>query len=1719
MANPCKYTIKGIDTPLDYDQVRAYMLENYGKLVEAATVEEGKAKDILVDENGIPITVYHGTDVNFDNYDIEKATDTTRFGKGISFIDGKFIAIKYSLERQGLQENDDNYDKAIVKPANLILKAPFDERKAIDSTTPQAIKLKDILVNKYGLNPKYVDNVLSGKTPSSKSAFQLISEAIFNPETDKQTFMFTGNTEKTRKLLESVGYDSIIDRYEDSVEYFVFDSKNILPTEKVALKTKTDAIQEQGAGRQIPSAREAGQNIPEGGQGVRPSEQGKETAKQGEKEIEELAEPIVIFKGNTGKLNPDGSRRTAHPNIKGVFGSTDLKSAERYGNDISKFDIPKGTTVETVEIKNKKIPLSEARKQETELVNASEAQIVRLITYDAKGKEVQYVIKDKSILQQNKPLETETATSSFEDIAAQLGQEAQSVAKESKKISDRIRNFADKSQKKYYDEDGNEMQIFTQGMSQKDFLYKVADIFDGLSNIADQVVRLKKAIKQAVAELGLSPKQSKMVEEQTFEQLKDKKEFKSDKERTAYELGQDIYNENEKKVSRITQRLAQALGEKGDIDAAEKAIKRTYNQQKQESAAQAADSIISLVGVDDAPFLVGQLLLPFPVEVEILSKWVAAASGNPIEFDKRLEEYVLYGTQLGQGVSQFSHANANIPELTLQSKLAKFEEITGQPISDEDRAKFQDIYDALLVANAKISEAEARAKKAEEDLAIKNIQDYNAKQKQSKPKLTTERRKAADKAIAAIKNVRLKIKANSYSDATGVIAAIDGALSLIEKAIDTGTSVADAIEKGIQFINQKLNGEKWDEKRFRDDITNAFQDEGVAVEENTDDVTSSAGNDLKIPNALLRSLVENGVTDIETLTSEVMKELGIEDTETNHRKVRDAITGYGKTINKKLDDIQTEISKMTAIGRLLSGLEDVRAGMRSKRSGLQRRPLEQEERRLTKQLKELSKNLPMDDADIARYHKSALDAIKTRLNNRIADLEKENATGVKTPANTNAVAIDDEVRRLKAIRDDLQKRNDEIFGSQTATEAALKGVKKQIQNIEERIAANQLEISKKPSRVQNTPELVAAKARLTSARQFLAELQEIAGIPEKIRLEQMKKAADKRITTLKERIATGNFVRGNYIFEGGVIKGFKEFVNKKTTADSELNTLIAEKRALQREYDVLIEKERYKNRTALEKRLDDLREAWALPRALMATGEISMMLIQGGVQTIAHPTYGAKAFAFGVKNFMSEARAEKAERALEAMPDYQLMKDSKLALSEFDAKLTAREEAYLGGWINNIWDYLLYPLKFASPRLYAKWQKANLFKALERFGVGYMNTLRIQRFNDGVALLRGKGITFEDNPKAYKDVADVINTFTGRSSLGSNENASKVLSTIFFSPRNWASIIKQTTPVGMVWLASKTEVQGNRFNPKSYKVSTAQKMAIADYAKYVAATLGIVMLAAAKYNNDDDDETGVSFDPRSSDFMKIKLGDTRIDPWGGRIQMIIFQTRLLLGETVNSKGEVKRLGETSFVPTRYDLTLRMIENKLAPSTSMAVKALKSKEVIDKETGKVSRVDQFGNPYNLTTNTENFYPMYAGTVAEVLKEQPKDVAALLTFYAFLGGGVSTYEQKGKEQFPKDFPKETEKFLQDRNVDISASPKNSYTFQNRKMTDKEYENFLDIRARFIASEVEFRMDELSTLDPDSFVEEFSKIKSAANEEAKSYLTQYGDEAAATYKTVKQ
>ncbi len=313
------------------------------------------------------------------------------------------------------------------------------------------------------------------------------------------------------------------------------------------------------------------------------------------------------------------------------------------------------------------------------------------------------------------------------------------------------------------------------------------------------------------------------------------------------------------------------------------------------------------------------------------------------------------------------------------------------------------------------------------------------------------------------------------------------------------------------------------------------------------------------------------------------------------------------------------------------------------------------------------------------------------------------------------------------------------------------------------------------------------------------------------KLENAKERIRRSIEDLQNRIKIGDFSK-------------KE--KRPYFDDSEMTKLRAEQRKWRDAFDHELHKAELENRTTREKWIDRLLEGWNLTRALMATGELSFMLVQGGVQTLSHPRNAARAFYKAMQHFASERKANEWGEFVKAQPWYDVMKKSKLSIAEFDARLAAREEQFLGGWVNNIWDLVGFPLKFVSKAAYEKWKQINFFKALERAGVGYLNTLRILRFLDGMEMLRLQGKNFNSDPQSYKNVADVINTLTGRASLGVLEPIAKPLSVVFFSPRNWASVLKTSTPMALYHFGKMTD-------KGSYKPSVAQKMAAADFMKFV----------------------------------------------------------------------------------------------------------------------------------------------------------------------------------------------------------------------------------------------------------------------------------------------
>jgi DNA repair protein RadC len=136
-----------------------------------------------------------------------------------------------------------------------------------------------------------------------------------------------------------------------------------------------------------------------------------ESQKAGEKEMDALQDgdsittknPIRLLKGIYGKRNADGTIRSAHTGVDGIFSSITEKIAKRYEGEegMVVFEVPASVTVEAIQIYRKKIGgdegVSKLRPMETEAINNSKAQVVKLITFDSRGEEAQYIIKDPAL--------------------------------------------------------------------------------------------------------------------------------------------------------------------------------------------------------------------------------------------------------------------------------------------------------------------------------------------------------------------------------------------------------------------------------------------------------------------------------------------------------------------------------------------------------------------------------------------------------------------------------------------------------------------------------------------------------------------------------------------------------------------------------------------------------------------------------------------------------------------------------------------------------------------------------------------------------------------------------------------------------------------------------------------------------------------------------------------------------------------------------------------------------------------------------------------------------------------------------------------------------------------------------------------------------------------------------------------------------------------------
>lgn len=277
--------------------------------------------------------------------------------------------------------------------------------------------------------------------------------------------------------------------------------------------------------------------------------------------------------------------------------------------------------------------------------------------------------------------------------------------------------------------------------------------------------------------------------------------------------------------------------------------------------------------------------------------------------------------------------------------------------------------------------------------------------------------------------------------------------------------------------------------------------------------------------------------------------------------------------------------------------------------------------------------------------------------------------------------------------------------------------------------------------------------------------------------------------------------------------------------------------------------------------------------------------------------------------------------------------------------------------------------------------------ASQRAYTAFLNKVRADSF-DAMAetLSRNRPLT----PDEAKVISHYINVSTGRGTIGMAENAGATLNSIFFAPRYVASRFQLLLgqPLWYGALSGKVPFRGT---------GAARALVASEYARIfagVAAVYTLGKLAGAE----------IETDPRSTDFGKLRFGNTRIDPLAGVQQATVFLSREASGETKTARNRIVPL--TGNVPyggrTAVDVAVTFGRTKLAPVPGT---------IIDLRQGK----NFAGVPVTVGSEALDLVtPMSLGDIYESMQAQGVPKGAALGVLSIFGENIRSYDALGPKR---------------------------------------------------------------------------------------------------------
>lgn len=475
----------------------------------------------------------------------------------------------------------------------------------------------------------------------------------------------------------------------------------------------------------------------------------------------------------------------------------------------------------------------------------------------------------------------------------------------------------------------------------------------------------------------------------------------------------------------------------------------------------------------------------------------------------------------------------------------------GEPLTDAERIELVKLRDEIATAReaqaaALDKDAVERAQRmADETIAsLKNELDlrpnYHPQIFKIAEEIVGKLNKRADAARVRVREKLMRMSAGVDPTLIYDLGEI-GAAKLAEFGLDRAKWGAEMVKEFSGKISHLLDdvwtrsnlvldneGAKYGDKS--DQVKNLLRKRDAASRETNIEAglkkAVADGAPLELQGDYIRRLMENfirkGITArepvVDAIHSFLKDRVGMKDV--TRRDVMEAMSGYGQFKALNPDAIKVQARDIRGQIQQVLKLEDILARQPLLKTGLERRTPSTEERLLQQQVNEAKRRFGVVVSDPARQLKSALDARKTALKNRISDLEFQIANRERSVKTKTAVPLDAAGELLKLKVADLNKQLDEIAPKPGLTDdqraaVALRSVEREIKLAEVRIKGGEVWIRERKPGI-TTPELTALRARLEALR---AEEKDLREATDKWQRQNAEKQVARQAENLQASIA------------------------------------------------------------------------------------------------------------------------------------------------------------------------------------------------------------------------------------------------------------------------------------------------------------------------------------------------------------------------------------------------------------------------------------------------------------------------------------------------------------------------------------------------------------------------------------------------------------------------